>query len=167
MILRNVVWNQYIPSIEPNKPIENQRLARDAGEIRASIIRSNCVKSFGGRRWFPWKREEISEISCNFARELTTDCLAVVGQKGPCISTMKVLSRSSEWIDTIFASIFRQFVFAKKECSGLHEGWTKARWRKGKQKWYQSRELPTTKIVSINFEHLLINRFLYRRRRWA
>lgn len=35
---------------QAQKTIENQRFARDVGGIRASIIRSNCVKSFGGRR---------------------------------------------------------------------------------------------------------------------
>ena len=31
-----------------------------------------------------------------------------------------LLSRCSELIGTIFVSIFRQFVFERKECSGLH-----------------------------------------------
>ena len=31
------------------------------------------------------------------------------------------LSRRSKLIDTIFVSIFRQLVFAKEECSGLHD----------------------------------------------
>ena len=35
---------------QAQKTIENQRFARDVGGIRASIIRSNCVKSFGDRR---------------------------------------------------------------------------------------------------------------------